>query len=75
MKENIQLEISRDEAIILFEFLSRFSDDENLEIIDQAEKRVLWNMLSDLEKILAEPFTENYAEMLEKARENVREKI
>ena len=74
MKENIQINLSNDEALILFQFLARFSDDEILEIADQSEERVLWSIHCDLEKILAEPFTENYAEILEKARKNVRDK-
>ena len=61
--------------IILFEFLSRFSNEEILEIEDQAEARVLWNILCNLEKILAEPFSEKYTEILETAREKIRDKI
>ncbi len=75
MKEEIQINLSKDEAIILFEFLSRFSNEEVLEIVDQSEARVLWNILCDLEKDLVEPFSEKYAEILEKARENIRDEI
>ena len=75
MKEEIQINLSKDEAIILFEFLSRFSNEEILEIEDQAEARVLWNILCNLEKILAEPLSEKYTEILETAREKIRDKI
>ena len=75
MKEEIQINLSRDEAVILFEFLSRFSNEEILEIEDQAESRVLWNILCDLEKVLTEPFSEKYTEILETAREKIRDKI
>ena len=75
MKEEIQINLSRDEAVILFEFLSRFSNEEVLEIEDQAESRVLWNILCDLEKVLTEPFSEKYTEILETAREKIRDKI
>ena len=75
MEEKIQISLKKDEAIVLFEFLSRFSNDEVLEIADQSEMRVLWNMHCDPEKTLVEPFLESYVEILEKARENVRDKI
>ncbi len=75
MKEEIQINLSKDEAIILFEFLSRFSNEEILEIADQSEARVLWNILCDLEKDLVEPFSEKYVEILKKAREKIRDKI
>ena len=75
MKENVQIKLSKDEAIVLFEFLSRFSDDETLKVADQSEERVLWNIHCDLEKILVEPFSENYKEILKKAREKVRDEI
>lgn len=75
MEEKIQINLSKDEAIVLFEFLSRFSDKEKLEITDQSEARVLWNILCDLEKILVEPFSKKYAKILEEAREKIRDKI
>jgi len=59
---------------VLFEFLSRFSNDDKLEIRHQAEERVLWDMCCDLEKALAEPFRADYADLLQKARDAVRDK-
>ena len=73
-KEQIAIKLSSLEAIVLFEFLSRFSNEGKLELIDQAEERVLWNICADLESILVEPFMENYHELLTKAREAVRDK-
>lgn len=73
--EIVNLSLTKDEALILFEFLSRFSEsDSELTIEDQAEERVLWNLCCDLEKILVEPFQENYGELLNQAREKVRDK-
>ncbi|CAN5733061.1 hypothetical protein BH20ACI4_BH20ACI4_07650 [soil metagenome] len=74
MSKEIQIGLSNNEAIVLFEFLSRFSDKETLKIEDQSEARVLWDIQSKLENFLAEPFSENYPELLEKARKNVRDK-
>lgn len=75
MEEKVQINLSKNEAIVLFEFLSRFSNEDVLEISDQSESRVLWNMLCDLEKVLSEPFSESYKEILENAHQKVRDEI
>lgn len=75
MSDKINISLNKDEALVLFEFLSRFSEsDSKLTIEDQAEERVLWNLCCDLEKILVEPFQENCDELLNQARERVRDK-
>lgn len=71
--EKVNIELSNSEALILFEFLSKFRDNEKLEIVDQAEERVLWDILSDLETKLTDPLKPNYLELLEKARNEVRD--
>ena len=70
----VTIELSPSEALVLFEFVSRFSNDEKLEIVDQAEERVLRDVCAMLEKILAEPFSQSYSELLAKAREEVRDR-
>ncbi len=75
MEEKVQINLDKKEAIILFDFLSRFSNEENLTIEDQAEERVLWNLCCDLEKVLVKPFREDYSEILTQAREEVRDKV
>jgi hypothetical protein len=72
--EMTTLQLSRSEAIVLFEFLSRFSEDDVLNIEDQAEERVLWDLCCDLESKLVEPFAENYSDILANARYEVRDK-
>ena len=73
-QEKIAFEISRDEALVLFEFLSRFSEKGALSIEDTAEERVLWNLVAILEKSLPEPFRADYIEILESARASLRDK-
>jgi len=68
------IELSPAEALVLFEFLTRFSNEDRLEIKDQAEARVLWDMCCVLEKQLVEPFMRNYDDLLEEARDEVRDK-
>ncbi len=74
-KDKVKIELSPSEALVLFEFVSRFSQDGKLEIRDQAEERVLWDVCSRLESELAEPFLRNYNDALAKAREEVRDKV
>ena len=71
----IRLELSVNEALVLFEFLSRYSETDKLSIEDQAEQRVLWNLCCDLEKILIEPFSSNYEQLLKTAREKTRDSV
>lgn len=71
--ETIKIELNSDEALILFEFLSRYSETDTLTIEDQAEQRILWNLCCDLEKLLVERFSENYRELLETARSRIRD--
>jgi len=72
--KQIVLTFSNAEALVLFEFLSRFSECDRLSVEDQSEERVLWNLQASLEKILSEPFASNYQELLEAARVVVRDK-
>ena len=73
-EEKVTIELSRSEALVLFEFVSRFSNDEKLEIVDQAEERVLWDVCAMLEKILAAPLSQSYSDLLAEAREEVRDR-
>jgi hypothetical protein len=71
INEEIQIKLSKEEALVLFEFLSRFSNEETLKIVDQSEAHVLWDILCNLEKVLIEPFSNKYIEILEEARKKV----
>lgn len=71
----MNIELSNDEAIVLFEFLSRTSNSEtNLDFVDQAEQRVLWNLEAELERQLSEPLSADFQELLEAARNKLRNK-
>lgn len=73
--ENVQIEITKDEALVLFEFLSRFSETATFEIEDQAEERALWNLTCVLEKILVEPFHPDYLDIIKAARDRLRDEV
>jgi hypothetical protein len=75
MPDKISLELSREEALVFFEWLTRFNKTENIEFEDQAEQRVLWDIEGMLESILVEPFDAKYDEMLTTARAKVRDPV
>ena len=69
----VALKLTESEAIVLFEFLSRFSDRERLEVEDSAETKVLRNLLCLLEKELTAPLKADYQVILAKARSELRD--
>ncbi|HCY77203.1 MAG TPA: hypothetical protein DHV28_14885 [Ignavibacteriales bacterium] len=69
--ENINITFTKDEAIVLFDFLSRFSSTNKVTIEHQAENVALWNLCSLIEKEISEPFNPEYKSILEKAKENL----
>ncbi len=74
-KEKIIIELTKDEAIVLFEFLDEFNKKDNKELFsDQAEQRVLWDIECVLEKQLSEPFKADYLEIVRQARKKIRDK-
>jgi len=73
MNKNYSVELTADEALVLFEFLSRYSNTDKLTIEDQAEQRALWNLNCCLEKILIEPFDVAYKQLLQAARDRLRD--
>jgi hypothetical protein len=73
--DDVEIKISKDEALVLFDFLSRFSDTDKLTIIDQSEERALWNLTCTFEKILAEPFSKDWLSIIENARNRLRDDV
>jgi hypothetical protein len=71
----IRIDLSTDEALVLFEYLQRFRDGGESRIEDPSEARVLWNIACELEKILVEPFDTNYTALLARARVRLRDEI
>ena len=72
-QQPVHLELSADEALVFFEFVSRFTDSDQLSIADQSEERTLWNLCGRLEKQLSEPFSPRYSELLAQARGRLRD--
>jgi len=80
MSNVVLVEFSKDEALILFEFLVRVHNNKNSNkklitlFEDQSEQRVLWNLECTFERMLAEPFLQNYDEIIQDARNKIRDK-
>lgn len=69
MTDKVALELTKDEAIILFDFLSRFNQTDHADIFeDEAEKIVLWNVETVLENTLVEPFMSDYDDIIKRTR-------
>lgn len=74
MTDEVSLGLSRDQALVFFEWLARTGAGEQPAAFeDQAEQRVLWDLEAALEKNLTEPFKSDYRERLEAARTRVRD--
>lgn len=72
----ISIELSRDQALVLFEWLVRTSAaDKPAAFEDNAEQRVLWNLESTLESVLTEPLRDNYWELVKRARARLRDAV
>ncbi len=70
---NVEISLTADEALVLFECLSRYSDSGTLSIVDQAEERALWNLCALFQKTLLPPFQDDYLEQLKQARERLQD--
>ncbi|WP_417442056.1 hypothetical protein [Idiomarina sp.] len=71
--EEVSIKLTKDEALVLFELLSRFSSSDVFSIQDQAEERALWNLTCTFEKLLSEPFSDDWTEIISAARKRLRD--
>jgi len=69
----VTISLTSDEALVLFDFLQRYSDTDKLSLEDQSEQRALWNLACIIEQALAEPFQQDFAARLQAARIRLRD--
>lgn len=69
----VQISLTADEALVLFEFLSRFEESSELTIVDQAEVWALSNLIGFLQEQFVPPFQQDYVEQLQQARKRLRD--
>jgi hypothetical protein len=72
-KSPIYLKLTNEEALVLFDWISRYNEDDKNVFQDQAEQRVLWDIEAMLEEQLVEPLDERYNDLLKFARDKVRD--
>jgi len=73
-QQKINLTVTKDEALVLFEFLVRFNQSEHPDIFaDQSEQKTLWILEGQLEKQLVEPFRPDYRDIINEARNKIRD--
>jgi hypothetical protein len=72
--KTVKIELKHNEALVIFEFLSRFNETGKLEIIDAGESQALNNLLCYIEQQSEDPapFQKNYHDLVKKARASLR---
>jgi hypothetical protein len=71
MSENITITVSHDEALVLFEFFSRFGDTDDFRLRNNAEYVAFQKISAQLDKSISDMFKPNYVELLCIARERI----
>ncbi|MGN6109572.1 MAG: hypothetical protein ACTHU0_30975 [Kofleriaceae bacterium] len=71
--DSVHVELSHDQALVLFEWLSRFDESGDPAFVDPGEQAALWVLEGSLESKLSEQFRPNYLELVAQARERVRD--
>ena len=67
----ISIEISEDEAIVLFEFFERFGDKEELYFVHPAEYISVMKISAQIDKSTSAMFDKNYGEILKESRKRI----
>jgi hypothetical protein len=72
--EGRSVQLDPHDALVLFDFVSRFTETDQLSIADPAERAALWNLCAVLESVLVEPLRSDYEVLLRDARSQVRQR-
>ncbi len=68
---SVRLSLTHDQALVLFEWLSREDGKSALPTEHEAEQKVLWEIEGQLERALVDPLRPDYAAAVSAARERV----
>jgi hypothetical protein len=76
-QEALSIKIGKQEALVLFDLLGRWLDDQNgkeisAQTVDDSEIWALNGIYGSLQSILVEPFQDDYSNIVKSAREKVR---
>ena len=70
--ESVTIDLTKDEALVLFEWLARNDAGSDKLVIDnESERKVLWVLEGLLESVLVDPLRPDYKERLAEARAKV----
>ena len=67
----VTLFLTHDQALVLFEWLSREDNKCGLPTVHRAEQMVLWKIAAQLERMLVEPLRPDYVALVSAARERL----
>jgi 16S rRNA U1498 N3-methylase RsmE len=73
MSESVEISLSSDAALVLLALVARLNEGDHVQLEDQAEQRVLWDLESVLESSVAVTLVSDYANRLRQARDRVRD--
>jgi hypothetical protein len=74
--DTVTLTLDRSVALVLFDFLSRTTDEDEGELLadaieSKAELPAMWSLLAELDEVLTEPLDDDYRDKVDQARERV----
>ncbi|MPZ57727.1 MAG: hypothetical protein GEU91_14765 [Rhizobiales bacterium] len=71
MSESVEVKLTSDEALVLFEWLAQLDSAVASLDANSAEQKVLWKIEAQLERTLVEPLAPNYELLLKEARRRI----
>lgn len=72
---DVLLTLSREQALVFYDWLARFNDSDHAAFEDQSEERVLFDLEAVLEKALEETLSRDYDKKLAKSRDAIRDPV
>ena len=67
--DDVSVSLTADEALVLFELLHRWEDAGSIDPgLFDGEQTALWNLSASLERVLSEPFSAKYNDLVAQAR-------
>ena len=73
MDSNIELKITRDEALVLCDFFARFDERDDFTLRNTAEYLAFQKIAAQLDRALVEPFDPDYKNLIVAARNRLTE--
>ena len=71
--KSVTIELTSEAALVLYDWLTCFNQQEETAFADQAEEHVLFDLEAMLEKVLVAPLQSDYAMLVAQARSHVRD--